>query len=77
MTRIIVVKKTAANRKDDQIEKRQELEKRLQDVTGVLGSAAKKSKKGTWALLAVCFHILYSSVYLSPSRVILELVIEF
>lgn len=29
-------------------EKKQELEKRLQDVTGQLGSAKKQAKKGMW-----------------------------
>jgi hypothetical protein len=41
-------KKSAAGRKEEQLEKKQELEKRLQDMTGVLGSlGAKKAKKGT------------------------------
>jgi len=35
----------AAARKEEQIEKKHELEKRLQDVAGVLGNA-KKAKKG-------------------------------
>jgi bromodomain-containing protein 4 len=35
----------AAARKDEQLEKRQELERRLQDVSGVLGGTPKKSKK--------------------------------
>ncbi|CAL8143578.1 unnamed protein product [Orchesella dallaii] len=42
------VKKTPAARKDEQLEKKQELEKRLQDVTGALGNA-KKAKKGDGA----------------------------
>jgi len=41
----LLVKKSAAGRKEEQLEKKQELEKRLQDMTGVLG-AAKKAKKG-------------------------------
>ncbi|ODM98442.1 Bromodomain-containing protein 2 [Orchesella cincta] len=42
------VKKTPAARKDEQLEKKQELEKRLQDVTGALGNV-KKQKKGEGA----------------------------
>lgn len=41
----IAVKKTPAAKKDEQLEKKQELERRLQDVTGALGNA-KKPKKG-------------------------------
>lgn len=38
--------------KDEQMaEKKQELEKRLQDVTGQLGSAKKSAKKGEWLKL--------------------------
>ncbi|XP_035705424.1 bromodomain-containing protein 3 isoform X3 [Folsomia candida] len=37
-------KKSAAGRKEEQLERKQELEKRLQDMTGVLG-AVKKAKK--------------------------------
>lgn len=44
-----VVKKTQATRKDEQQEKKQELEKRLQDVTGALGNP-KKPKKGKFLL---------------------------
>lgn len=32
-------------------EKKQELEKRLQDVTGQLGSAKKQAKKGRWSTI--------------------------
>lgn len=40
-------KKVSGKSKDEQMaEKKQELEKRLQDVTGVLGSAKKATKKG-------------------------------
>lgn len=40
-------KKVSGKSKDEQMaEKKQELEKRLQDVTGQLGSAKKAAKKG-------------------------------
>lgn len=40
-------KKMSGKSKDEQMaEKKQELEKRLQDVTGQLGSAKKSAKKG-------------------------------
>lgn len=40
-------KKMAGKSKDEQMaEKKQELEKRLQDVTGQLGTAKKTTKKG-------------------------------
>lgn len=40
-------KKVSGKSKDEQMaEKKQELEKRLQDVTGQLGSAKKTAKKG-------------------------------
>lgn len=35
-------KKSAAGRKEEQLERKQELEKRLQDMSGVLGAAKKK-----------------------------------
>lgn len=41
-------KKISGKSKDEQMaEKKQELEKRLQDVTGQLGSVKKTTKKGT------------------------------
>lgn len=43
----IVDKKVAGKSKDEQLaEKKQELEKRLQDVSGQLGTAKKTAKKG-------------------------------
>lgn len=40
-------KKVSGKSKDEQMaEKKQELEKRLQDVTGQLGTAKKSTKKG-------------------------------
>lgn len=40
-------KKVSGKSKDEQMaEKKQELEKRLQDVTGQLGTAKKNAKKG-------------------------------
>lgn len=43
----IIDKKMSGKSKDEQMaEKKQELEKRLQDVTGQLGSAKKAAKKG-------------------------------
>jgi hypothetical protein len=43
----VVDKKLPGKSKDEQMaEKKQELEKRLQDVTGQLGSAKKPPKKG-------------------------------
>ena len=40
-------KKVSGKSKDEQIaEKKQELEKRLQDVTGQLGNVKKQAKKG-------------------------------
>lgn len=45
-------KKMSGKSKDEQMaEKKQELEKRLQDVTGQLGSAKKSAKKGEWLKL--------------------------
>lgn len=42
-------KKLSGKSKDEQMaEKKQELEKRLQDVTGQLGSAKKAQKKGNF-----------------------------
>lgn len=43
--------------KDEQMaEKKQELEKRLQDVTGQLGSAKKQTKKGI--ILGLLFRLM-------------------
>lgn len=44
-------KKVSGKSKDEQMaEKKQELEKRLQDVTGQLGSAKKAAKKGEFKI---------------------------
>lgn len=44
---IILDKKVSGKSKDEQMaEKKQELEKRLMDVTGQLGSGKKPTKKG-------------------------------
>jgi hypothetical protein len=51
-------KKTGGKSKEEQMQdKKQELEKRLQDVSGQLGSAKKAPKKGT------LFHQLVSSCF--------------
>lgn len=42
-------------------EKKQELEKRLQDVTGQLGTAKKQAKKGVYWIKCVTFQ--FSSQY--------------
>lgn len=45
-------KKVSGKSKDEQMaEKKQELEKRLQDVTGQLGTAKKSTKKGEFRSL--------------------------
>lgn len=47
-------KKVSGKSKDEQMaEKKQELEKRLQDVTGQLGNVKKTAKKG-WRLISCC-----------------------
>jgi hypothetical protein len=44
---VFIDKKVSGKSKDEQIaEKKQELEKRLQDVTGQLGNVKKAAKKG-------------------------------
>ena len=66
----IAVKKNsaaAAERKTEQLEKKQELEKRLQDVAGALGNAqnaaAKRAKKGNSKLIILILktHFVYIS----------------
>lgn len=48
----IIDKKPSGKSKDEQMaEKKQELEKRLQDVTGQLGTAKKAAKKGLYELI--------------------------
>lgn len=50
----IIDKKVSGKSKDEQMaEKKQELEKRLQDVTGQLGSAKKTAKKGKFLLFKI------------------------
>lgn len=45
-------KKLSGKSKDEQMaEKKQELEKRLQDVTGQLGTAKKQAKKGNYEIV--------------------------
>lgn len=54
-------KKLSGKSKDEQMaEKKQELEKRLQDVTGQLGSAKKAAKKGKHTIRN---FIRFSSLY--------------
>lgn len=49
-------KKVSGKSKDEQMaEKKQELEKRLQDVTGQLGTAKKNAKKGKYTHVWVVF----------------------
>lgn len=49
-------KKVSGKSKDEQMaEKKQELEKRLQDVTGQLGNVKKTAKKGTLIFLYCIF----------------------
>lgn len=65
-------KKLSGKSKEEQmVEKKQELEKRLQDVTGQLGSAKKAAKKGkhlvdftnlSYRCLQIQIHIITKSV---------------
>lgn len=66
----------AGKSKEDLAERKEELEKRLQDVTGQLGASKKQSKKGTafpflfLFLLSKQFRIFqYSSTSLSSKHV--------
>lgn len=59
-------KKVSGKSKDEQMaEKKQELEKRLQDVSGALGHQKKAMKKGT-ADICLFPQILLPFVTLSP-----------
>lgn len=56
----IIDKKVSGKSKDEQMaEKKQELEKRLQDVTGQLGSGKKATKKGNFVFLFFCAAIVF------------------
>lgn len=53
---ILTDKKVSGKSKDEQMaEKKQELEKRLQDVTGQLGTNKKTAKKGEFCNLTSSF----------------------
>lgn len=53
--------------KDEQMaEKKQELEKRLQDVTGQLGSAKKAAKKGEQSMNIANLDFIYKTNETSP-----------
>lgn len=57
---ISVDKKMSGKSKDEQMaEKKQELEKRLQDVTGQLGSTKKSAKKGKILLSVTYSNVLF------------------
>lgn len=56
---VFLDKKLSGKSKDEQMaEKKQELEKRLQDVTGQLGNAKKAAKKGNQLLFVIFVKIL-------------------
>lgn len=67
-------KKVSGKSKDEQMaEKKQELEKRLQDVTGQLGNVKKTAKKGKH-LISFC-RVLYSlDLSLKCARRVMNLV---
>jgi hypothetical protein len=53
-------KKAGGKSKDEQMaEKKQELEKRLQDVSGQLGNAKKAPKKGKNSSIIIFFSFCY------------------
>lgn len=57
-------KKLSGKSKEEQmVEKKQELEKRLQDVTGQLGSAKKAAKKGKHCEMFINFIYFYDFLF--------------
>lgn len=69
---LISDKKVSGKSKDEQMaEKKQELERRLQDVTGVLGSNKKPSKKGAF-FIPFNFFCLNSFNYCSSSNFLIK-----
>jgi hypothetical protein len=66
---LITDKKVSGKSKDEQMaEKKQELEKRLQDVTGQLGSGVKKTAKKGKKVFYFWFFEIYTSTLMSTTN---------